>query len=361
MRVAINMVGHEDLRNFGDIIQLARATDDAHEFIFFSDRAIKGITCKVIGTEAGNFLSRRWWLDVKLPAALKKYGADVLVNIGGDASLRTKIPQLLCAGNLRFADHPKEYTRTELLFLKSYFPKYLAKVKAIITPSHAVKDEISKKFTVAAEKVHAIHTSIGNEYKPLEWEQKEQVKDGYADGREYFLFTGGFEEKNELLTVLKAFSHFKKWQRSNMKLIVTGDVSGAAMNERLGKYKFRDDVVVLENITAQQEAKLLAAAYAFIHVPLYDASGSVVLKALKAGTPVIASDTPSIKEIAGDAVVYTDVANDEMLGAQMISLHKDEALRTSYIKAGSIQAENYPGNNAAERWMQLIERTVANS
>jgi glycosyltransferase involved in cell wall biosynthesis len=362
MRIAINAAGYDGNTGLLGVLQAMAIQKPGDSFIIFSDKPLPlqpAIKTEITGSPITSLLGKRWWLDVKLPAALKNSQADILVNINGDLSLRTGTPQLICITDTAFLHYAGNTSSAELLFLKFYLPRYLQKAKTVITPSLYMAEDLVSKFNIPGEKVSVIPVIAGPAATELSWEQKEQVKDGYADGREFFLFTGGFEPVNDVMTVLKAFSQFKKWQRSNMKLVITGDTSNTEIAGKLNTYKFRDDVIVLEDATEDQVTKLVPAAYAFIHTPLYDASGASVIAAMRSGTPVIASKAAAIPGVAGEAVLYADAGKDEIIAEQMIRLHKDEALRGRIIEAGKLQAAKYGDHSSANRLWQLIRDTVS--
>lgn len=362
MRIAINAAGYEEGEGLLPLLKLTADQRKDDQFIVFSDKPINSfstISTEVIGSPVNSLLAKRWWLDVKLPAALKAFKPDLLITLNSDISLRTNLSQLFFLTETLFLHSPKSLSSAELLFRKFYLPKYLKKAKAIITPSEYIKKEVTNNFNTSADKIFVIKSIIDNAYQSLAWQQQQQVKDGYADGREYFLFTGGFDPMYDLISVLKAFSQFKKWQRSNMKLIVTGDTSNLQTAEKLQTYKFRDDVIVLNNTPPEQKARLMAAAYAVIHTPVYDASAITVMEAMQCGTPVITVKIGAIPEIAGEAVLYADPASDEMIAAQMIKLHKDESLKAQLAETGKLQAEKYSSDNAVEKLWQLIADAVA--
>jgi glycosyltransferase involved in cell wall biosynthesis len=102
----------------------------------------------------------------------------------------------------------------------------------------------------------------------MESEEKEQVKAIYTEGKEYFLFTGNIYPEDQLLVLLKAFSQFKKWQLSNMKLVLAGATNKktARLKEKLATYKYREDVVILENPSPELITNLLQAAYAPVYI-----------------------------------------------------------------------------------------------
>jgi hypothetical protein len=80
-----------------------------HEFIFFFDRPYasefifaSNVTPVIIGPPARHPLLWKIWYDIKIPAALKKYKADVFVSADGFISLHTKVPQCLVLHDLSF-------------------------------------------------------------------------------------------------------------------------------------------------------------------------------------------------------------------------------------------------------------------
>jgi hypothetical protein len=98
----------------------------------------------------------------------------------------------------------------------------------------------------------------------MEWEDREKIKEKYTGGTEYFLYTGPIYPPDPLITLLKAFSHFKKWQQSNMKLVMAGSVNRKTgkLKEKLATYKYREDVIIIENPVTELLHELAAAAYA---------------------------------------------------------------------------------------------------
>lgn len=102
----------------------------------------------------------------------------------------------------------------------------------------------------------------------MEWEEREQIKNTYTEGREYFLFTGNIYPPDQLILLLKAFSHFKKWQLSNMKLVLAGPTNKktAKLKEKLATYKYKEDVVILENPSPELTNRLFLAAYSPVYI-----------------------------------------------------------------------------------------------
>lgn len=362
MRIAITALGTDLNDDTPGLLQMLAGQKKEHEFVIFTDStfpSFQNMSVQVVDSPVTSLLSKRWWLDVKLPAALKKYKPDIVIDLAGDASLRTTFPQLLFITGTMFIHHPKQFSSAELLFRQFYLPKYFKRAKAIAVPSDHVKADLVQHFKIPAPKINVVHSSMNSLTVELDSQQKEQVKDEHTEGREYFLYDMAFQPGDRLITLLKAFSRFKKWQLSNMKLVVTGQHIDDDLTAKLNTYKYRDDVVMLKDPGTKQNAALLAAAYAFIHIPLYDGHGSAVIAAMRSGTPVIAADDFAIPEVGGDAVLYVEASNEEMIAAEMIRLYKDETLRSKLAEAGKLQAEKYDDHASAEQLWQLISNIVA--
>lgn len=102
----------------------------------------------------------------------------------------------------------------------------------------------------------------------MEWEEIEQIKEKYASGTGYFLYAGPVYPPDLLITLLKAFSHFKKWQQSNMKLVLAGPINRKTkkLKEKLATYKYREDVIIIEGPAAEAIDELTAAAFATVAI-----------------------------------------------------------------------------------------------
>jgi glycosyltransferase involved in cell wall biosynthesis len=119
--------------------------------------------------------------------------------------------------------HSPTHLPLALRYYNSFFTKrFVKKATSIVTFSNYLLTSLIEKYPLAANKAKAIYIAIPDLFIPVDREQKQNIKDSFADGREYFLFMGGNHPIKNLVGLLKAFSLFKRWQKSNMKLIVTG-------------------------------------------------------------------------------------------------------------------------------------------
>ena len=78
-------------------------------------------------------------------------------------------------------------------------------------------------------------------------------------------------------------------------------------------------VVFLRNELHQ----IFGAAMALTFVPFFEGFGIPVVEAMSAGVPVICSNTTSIPEVGGSAVLYADPCKIEQITEAMIKMAGD--------------------------------------
>jgi glycosyltransferase involved in cell wall biosynthesis len=327
-------------------------------FIFFTDRPLEldlpqNASVVIIGKPVKGYFTLRRWLDTKIKKALKEFSIDIFISLDGSASLSATTPQVIGVTDLKFLDNAKGINS---LLLRRYQKKAFQIATSIITVSAAVKQDITKRFLVLSDKIHVVPKAASDIFKLIAWEQRENVKATYTEGKEYFLFSGGFNTGKNLLAALKGFSQFKKWQQSNMKLVIVGDTSNdpGGMKQKIDTFRFRNDVIILNKVDAGQLHLLMSSSYAFIYPSVAETYGMPVLEAMQSGTAVITSTTIQV-QIDKEAVLFVDANDETDIGNQMIRLYKDEELRRKLVEEGLKESARFNWKDSAQVLWELIE------
>ena len=373
MKIAVNtrFLLKDYLEGYGYFIyetfKRITAEHPEHEFIFIFDRPYdqrfvfgSNVKAVVTGPPARHPLLWKLWYDIKVPALLRKYKADVFVSCDGFCSLGTKVPQCLMVHDLAFLHYPSLIPKSHLLYYKRYTPKMLAKAKAITTASAFSKNDIIDQYGVSADKINVVYNAAKEIFVPLTDEEKQATKAKYTGGKEYFIYAGAIHPRKNLVNLLKAFSLFKKRQQSSMKLVLTGRLAWKydSFVKNLKTYKYRDDVLMTGYVGEEEIKKLIGSAYAMVYPSLFEGFGVPVLEAMQSDVPVITSLNSSMQEIANDAALYTDPESPADIAEKMMLLYKDEKLRSQLIEKGRLNSREYNWNQAAEHLWQSIEKAM---
>lgn len=316
-------VGYPVAHNNG----LTQAYNDNPNLITFTTLAASSSIERVI---------QQW----KLSAFTKKHHYNLVIQHAEQYIKHKKTPQLLIADDVDRLPPVKKVSFSKIFLL---------------TFSQATRQAIIEKgFTNI---IHVVPFVAAPTFTPISWSLQQQVKMDYTEGREYFYSATNFQSLDDVLSLLKAFSGFKKWQRSGMKLVLTGrlHVPEKEWTEKLSTYKFRDDIMLYHHLPEEEKRKLLAGAYACIHLPYADYDLLPLVQAVQCHTPVISFELPATKEYAGDAVLCAPRGDYDSLAQLLIRMYKDETGRNKMIAS----CAQYASSLSTDTGIQALHAIVS--
>ena len=228
--------------------------------------------------------------------------------------------------------HPEHFNARETARFRKTLGKGIAIAKGLVVFSRYYHHFLLTTLKVPQEKLHYWNLAIPATVKEIGWEEKEKVKQAFTAGTEYFLFAGDLHPRYELVTLLKAFSDFKKWQRSGMKLVLAAFQTDWAkeFGALLTSYKYREDVILVKDPADYTLEQLIAAAYCVVYPAQHDPFPQIIRYAMSSRVPVITSDIPEIRSLGGDGFIYAANTVQE-LSPFMQRVFKDESWRAEMI------------------------------
>lgn len=338
-----------------------------HEFIFIFDRPYDpdyifsdNITPVVIGPQARHPLLFYIWFDFQIPKVLKKYKADLFLSPDGYLSLRTQVPQLAVIHDINFVHRPDDLPWLIAKYYNYFFPKFARIAKRIATVSFYSKEDIARSFKIDYDKIDVVYDGINQIFEPLLEKEKKKIRKKYTDGTEYFLFVGALHPRKNVSGLLQAFDAFKGETTNNIKLMIvggemhkTGDIFETYENMR-----FKNDVIFTGRVSTDELHDIFGAALALTFVPFFEGFGIPVVEAMSAGVPVICSNTTSIPEVGGNAVVYADPMKIDQITDAMIKLANDKELRKNLIEKGFEQKNKFSWDETANLLWQSVKKAL---
>lgn len=346
-----------------EVFQRLTALHKDSDFIFIFDEAPASGTAfwnnaaVLTGLPVNTFLKKIVWYNVKLPQLLRKHKAEVLVT-PGFCSLVAKVPQCLILPDVSYMHSSAQLNKRQFGLYKRNIGRAVKKANRVIVLSGYEKDLLGKNYNIAADKIDVVRPGLNDIYQPITAQQREQVKEAYADGFEYFICRGKISNNSNLTNLLKAFSFFKKRQKSSMKLLLasTSALEDEAFIERFRLFRFKEEVKLLPGLGANELAKIVSAAYANIFSSLSEDLVIALPQALGAGVPVITTGMEPSREICKEAALYIDEKSFEDIALKMMEIFKDEALGKALIEKGKLRAENFSWDAASEAVWKSVQK-----
>lgn len=298
----------------------------------------------IVGKQPKNNWQNLIWYNVKFPASLKQYAPKLVLQPFNCCSLSIKTPQLIIISQLSFLHFPKAFSKSQLWYYKTFTVQYVKKATTILTLSQITSHQIINKYKIASHKIKEVYGAVQSNMLPLGFNEQQAVKEQFTQGHNYFLVVNQSTHSTQnILTVLKAFSFFKKWQLSNFKLVIVD----AQNLPNIESYKYKTDVVLMNNLNTNDFNNLTASAYANICANLNEDFSFWALQSLQVGVPLIGCQKRSLKEIVGEAALFFEANEAKNIAEQMIELYKNEDLKNSLIQKGIEQATQFSFHKTA--------------
>ncbi|WP_322920492.1 glycosyltransferase [Nocardioides renjunii] len=113
-------------------------------------------------------------------------------------------------------------------------------------------------------------------------------------------------------------------------------------------------------LRVSQVPSLYAACDGVVFPSLNECFSVTPLEALRAGRPLVASDRPFVREVAGDAAWYFDPIEPASLARALLDVTADDALRATRVADGLRVADGWPtGRDRAAAYLDLVDETLA--
>jgi phosphatidylinositol alpha-mannosyltransferase len=178
----------------------------------------------------------------------------------------------------------------------------------------------------------------------------EELRDGTLN----ILFVGRFEERKGLIHLLKAYHRLRK-RHVDARLLIIGSGPKAREYRRFVGLRQVRDVEWLGRVPDDDKARYFASADIFCSPATGQESfGIVLLEAMAAGVPIVASDIHGYKNVLQRGVqgLLVEPKNHRALAAALYKLAGDADLRHRMGEEGRLRAPDYS-------WDRVTERIVA--
>ncbi|AGL20810.1 glycosyltransferase family 1 protein [Actinoplanes sp. N902-109] len=136
------------------------------------------------------------------------------------------------------------------------------------------------------------------------------------------------------------------------RLVLVGSADERFADEvgpAIERHGVEDRVVRLSFVPEDLLGSVYAGAALLAYPSLVEGFGLPMLEAMVAGTPVLASDVPVLREVGGEAALYAPPAHAEAWTAAITRLLADADLRNGLVAAGAAHASRFTWGAAAKR------------
>jgi glycosyltransferase involved in cell wall biosynthesis len=174
------------------------------------------------------------------------------------------------------------------------------KATRILTVSDAARSELTRWMRLDPDRVDVVHLGVDLE----RFSVAARSSDAPLAGAPYVLWVGRPYPRKNLDTLLRAFAELRSAGRpEHLVLIGPPGWHESAVVERIAS-EFPDRSVLRLPAMWSELPKWYAHAAVFVFPSIQETFGLPVLESMACGTPVVAANIDSLREVGGDAAVY---------------------------------------------------------
>ena len=330
------------------------------------------------GAEEQDALARFLWEQRKVPALVRKAGADVLLAAANFAIWKSPVPQILLSRNSLYtsADFRRDLRRRgeHWLLVDTRLKGFLARqsirrAELTLAPSEAFARDLT---AWAGRDVCALHHGFDHDLffrngimlpSPI----REKLK--ADEGTVRLLFVSHYNYYRNFETLLRAVALLKRRQPSRkLKLILTCEL---APGKNPGNYRTDEASALLrERDITDDVVQLGAVPYSALHqvysscdiyiTPAYtETFAHPLVEAMASGIPIVASDLAVHREITGGNALFFERFSPDDLADKVAQLMDSAAQRSELRTKGLAQAEKFSWKSHVERLVEMASSLVS--
>lgn len=220
--------------------------------------------------------------------------------------------------------------------------KAIRKSDAIVCISENSKRDLLKFIPdIDASKISVIYNGVSESYNKIS-------KKPYPEYSNHILFVGGRQGYKNFRFIVEALSG------TNYPLLICGKSLSNEEKTMLDSYLPKRYKFV--SLPSNEELnKIYNSVYALVYPSSYEGFGIPILEAQRAQCPVIALNSSSIPEVAGNGAILLDSIEPSALIDALDKL-SDTIFRSSLIKNGYINSKRFSWGKMANGYMALYEQ-----
>lgn len=268
---------------------------------------------------------------------------------------------------MEWVHEPSSYTSAELRQQLFATRRALRTCATILTPSQATADDLrtwaaTKHFSVPPTNVvlhgpPVLDFTLASSGLPERFAAHDIVLD---DTQPFLLFIGRQDKRKNIVFLMRVFARAFP-DLEPVKLVIAGG-AGAATPELQQVHadlspEVRARILFAGYVSEQEKAWFLTHARAFVYPSLAEGFGLPVLEAWQTGCPVVVSDLPVFREVAGDAAIYADPHSEEAFAAALKRVLQSD-VREELLRKGKSRLAAFSWETSAQKTLRVLLESI---
>jgi len=232
---------------------------------------------------------------------------------------------------------PEFFSKTELGFRENNYRRSVEESDAVICISDFTKSDILRYYESSYSKKCTTVLITDGEVK-----NSEISFNKYKNYMPYFYYPAATWPHKNHSRLIKAFAEVsKKYPEYSLLLTGLNRQKSRSITILINKLQLSDKVINLGYLPYDEKEGVFRGAFALVFPSLFEGFGIPVLESMRMGVPVLCSNSSSLPEVGGNAVLYFSPKSIKQMKSKMLLLIEDSNLKRNLIKRGLIQSKKF--------------------
>ncbi len=268
------------------------------------------------------------WEQLIQPFALRQIKPDLYHALAFVIPRGLPCPSVVTIYDLSFVRYPELLSSMRRHYLQRFTRSSCQRATRIIAISESTAQDIVEYWGIRRDKIDVIHLAVSPEFRPMSADEANRPPNSPS---RFLLFLGTLEPRKNLPMLIRAYAGLPAEVRENVHLVLAGG-KGWMYEEifaTITSHNLEDMVHTPGYIPAEELVLWYNAADALVYPTLYEGFGFPILEAMACGKPVLASNTSSLPEAAGDIGVLLPPDDETAWTTAMLRAIEDNSWRES--------------------------------
>ncbi|MGH2772478.1 MAG: glycosyltransferase family 4 protein [Actinomycetota bacterium] len=287
-------------------------------------------------------------------------GIDAVIGNAYIPPRTNKAPSVPIFYDMSVLTHPGMHPKQRVVYIGSQLRRVARSANVIVTISQSVRREIVEYFNVPPGRVYVAYPA----WQPVAFPGNSAV--GKAEDfqktlpSEYLLFVGTIEPRKNIAGLVTVMANLKASRRDLPPLVLVGGQGWGEerFGEKLSELIASGVVIRVGYLPDNCMESVYRGALGLVYASLYEGFGMPIIEAMAYGCPVITSDLPSMKEVAGDAALLVDPNDHSQVEAAIVKIMDSEQSRSDLAAKGLVRAGDFSWDKTAASLQEAVEHAI---
>jgi len=303
---------------------------------------VQGVDLDVLKPSSDSKINQHIWEHFCLPIKALEY--DILFCPANIAPVWVPegVRLVVTLHSVAYLTQANSYSKMFREYYQKVVPHIVEIAHHIVTVSNSERERILHYYPQIGDKISVIYNGVDETFLSTN-----------KNRQNYILSVISYLSAKNMNSMIDAFNLIKDKVPYDLKIVVSNPQKGKNIS-----YRLSDRIELLYNLDDDALIERYINASLFVMPSRYESFCFPVLEALAAGTPVVCTPLDAVREIAADAVFFSEDFDSKSISYAMFSVLSNPYTIENLRKNGYEIVKKYKWEDTASKYISLFKEVI---